>query len=571
MALRPTVSIPIDTSDFDRFHALFTQYQDELAKQPAAWAAVGSEITGAAEGFAGMTAALLAQRELYHEEEQALKKQNDAQKQLLDTERKRKTETVAIWQNTKKIAASVASTTLDVLKWVGIEGLVGGLIGAAGLFGLDSLARSAGATRRGALGVGVSPGEYQASKIAFGPWINPESNLENIANATSDLGKGWIWRALGVNPNQNGLDRQEAIFQRARTIAATTDPRQLVQTAQRTGLTDLGFSLDDLRALARMDKEDLRLHAENLAAARSQISLSNSVARQWRQMDVVLNRSKLVVENALLNGLAPLTPVLAKFSEAVAQAITVFFKTHDVEKGVEEFAGVIGRVANYLASPDFQGDLKSFATNVGLVAQGLVNALRFFHLIPEVATGGTVDAPSLADKQAGLILGGSQVDKEKRTAAFLMGQGWTAPQAAGIIANLEAESGLNPFAQGDKNKAGQLTAYGIGQWHADRQRAYAEFFGHSIQSVRDPSRALAEQLEFVQHELRAGAYKQAGMDLALDRSARAAGYDVSRLYERPGGGTKEAVRRGDAAVRIQLVISNPAGAHIAVQANQLVH
>src|SRR5260363_90445 len=50
-------------------------------------------------------------------------------------------------------------------------------------------------------------------------------------------------------------------------------------------------------------------------------------------------------------------------------------------------------------------------------------------------------------------------------------QGWTHKQAAGIVANLKIESGLNPKAVGDGGKA-----YGIAQWHPPRQAEFRRAF-----------------------------------------------------------------------------------------------
>src|SRR5581483_11132801 len=59
--------------------------------------------------------------------------------------------------------------------------------------------------------------------------------------------------------------------------------------------------------------------------------------------------------------------------------------------------------------------------------------------------------------------------------AYFMSQGWTKAQAAGIVANIDRESNFRANVFGDKG-----TAYGLGQWHKDRQAAFAKWAGHSI-------------------------------------------------------------------------------------------
>jgi len=116
--------------------------------------------------------------------------------------------------------------------------------------------------------------------------------------------------------------------------------------------------------------------------------------------------------------------------------------------------------------------------------------------------------------------------------AYLTSQGWTPQQAAGIVANLTAESGLRTNATGDSGQA-----YGIAQWHKDRQVAFEKFTGHSIKGS-----SLQEQLAFVNHELQTSE-KRAGDWLKRAGNAYSAGFLISSMYERPAGGQVEAERR----------------------------
>lgn len=105
---------------------------------------------------------------------------------------------------------------------------------------------------------------------------------------------------------------------------------------------------------------------------------------------------------------------------------------------------------------------------------------------------------------------------------YFTSKGWTKEQAAGIVANLETESELKSTAKGDSG-----LAYGIGQWHPDRQANFRRVFGHDIKNS-----TYAEQLAFVDWELK-NTEKGAGKHLQQAQSAAAAGAAVSRYYERP--------------------------------------
>lgn len=121
-----------------------------------------------------------------------------------------------------------------------------------------------------------------------------------------------------------------------------------------------------------------------------------------------------------------------------------------------------------------------------------------------------------------------------------MGMGWTRAQATGIAANLQRESGGNEKAVGDNGQA-----YGLAQWHKDRQLAFEKWAGKNI---REASRD--EQLAFVNFELREGSERRAGMNLMRARDAGSAASVVSRMYERPADTEGEASKRAGLAVSL---------------------
>ncbi|MFT9385522.1 phage tail tip lysozyme [Acetobacter sp.] len=138
----------------------------------------------------------------------------------------------------------------------------------------------------------------------------------------------------------------------------------------------------------------------------------------------------------------------------------------------------------------------------------------------------------------------STPETDKRTndaMRYFVGQGWTSAQAAGIVANLRRESGLNDKAVGDSGRA-----TGIAQWHPDRQAAIENHFGVSLQRM-----SYAQQLQAVDYELRQGAERVAGQHIAMQDSGREAGAAASLYYERPADRAGEAYRRGALAQSIE--------------------
>lgn len=119
---------------------------------------------------------------------------------------------------------------------------------------------------------------------------------------------------------------------------------------------------------------------------------------------------------------------------------------------------------------------------------------------------------------------------------FFESKGYTREQAAGIVANLMAESNLNPKAVGDSGQA-----VGIGQWHPVRQADFKKAFGTDLKDA-----TLEQQLAFVDWELR-NTERTAMEKLRAAKTPQQAGDAVSRYYERPRDKEGEAQKRAAAA------------------------
>lgn len=128
---------------------------------------------------------------------------------------------------------------------------------------------------------------------------------------------------------------------------------------------------------------------------------------------------------------------------------------------------------------------------------------------------------------------------EAAAMAYFQAQGWTREQAAGLAANIKRESAFRPDAVGDNGKA-----YGIGQWHPDRQAEFKKRFGKAMQGS-----TLEEQMAFMHYELTQGNERKAGDLLRKSMQADEAAGIVSKHYERP------ADREGEAATRGRMALS----------------
>lgn len=136
-----------------------------------------------------------------------------------------------------------------------------------------------------------------------------------------------------------------------------------------------------------------------------------------------------------------------------------------------------------------------------------------------------------------VAIGGAKKPKVDRKFVVdqVMGHGWSKVVGYGAAANAFNESSFDPDAVGDHG-----TAYGLFQWHTDRQEQFRAVCGKPIREA-----TATDQITFLNWELHS-TEKKAGDALKQARTAREAGEVFCRLFERasaPG----QAEKRGSLA------------------------
>lgn len=138
-------------------------------------------------------------------------------------------------------------------------------------------------------------------------------------------------------------------------------------------------------------------------------------------------------------------------------------------------------------------------------------------------------------------------DNAEKAMDYFQKRGYSKIESAGIVGNLQAESGLdiNPKAVGD-----QGLAYGAAQWHPERQKRFREQFGHDIRKSN-----FMEQLAFIDWEFK-NTHRAAREELRNARTVGAATTTVMKRYEIPRDATSLSNRRDFAADAYKKSIEN---------------
>jgi len=141
--------------------------------------------------------------------------------------------------------------------------------------------------------------------------------------------------------------------------------------------------------------------------------------------------------------------------------------------------------------------------------------------------GAAAASPIISDSIAGQRAPGSSGSgSAEEVMNFFTNKGFTREQAAGIAANIKYESDFKTDAVGDSGKA-----YGLAQWHPDRQANFSRVFGKDIKQS-----TFQEQLEFINWEL-SGPESRAKRAIMGARTPDEAAMLFDKFYERSSGTT----------------------------------
>lgn len=166
----------------------------------------------------------------------------------------------------------------------------------------------------------------------------------------------------------------------------------------------------------------------------------------------------------------------------------------------------------------------------------------------------------------GAAFSGDARDRAARLIAYFESVGWSHAQAAGIVGNFYAESGLNPH--GPPGDGGR--ARGLAQLHPDRQAMFRKIFGKDLSQASD-----IEQAAFTNWELH-NTFRDAGNRLRGATNPRQAGAIVSQYYERPRDtdyeiGKRATIAESLAAIPVHVTVEHrnpPPGTRTTVRAGR---
>ncbi len=403
MAVKSIIDIDVQDEAFKRFQEAFEEYDALLKSQPETIQKAESEFAKMEAAVAAITAVMgeftselkkvaAANAEIQQQNSSLLEGAHKAAKgqEKVTKEVNRSTDGMKKLAHASKVVGlNIFNVTKWMLKW---GTLGGGLAGIAGGVGLDDLANSALSRNRAARGIGMTPGQQAAFQTYFGQFGATQGVESGIANARNDVSKRWIFSGLGITSQDLATKSNFALAieaeRRAQQIVKAAPRGEWENIAQARGLTQAGFTMEQLRVLRHTSAASLNRAAAGAAGSVNALGFTPGVAREWTQFSIALRRAGVEIESSLITGLHRLTPELSAVSRDLSHWIAAFVKGPEMGKIITDAENGLKVFANFLGSPQFGKDLNKFENAIALAASEMVSIAK--GLAPYVKTGKSI-------------------------------------------------------------------------------------------------------------------------------------------------------------------------------------
>ena len=318
---------------------------------------------------------------------------------------------VRAWKNmathAHTFAGQIADATKSLLRWGALTGLISGILGGGGLFGIDRLAAGAGNARRSALGLGVSPGEQRAFDLNYGRLPGSENILSGVNEALHDPRK--IGALYNVGLSQKDIQGKDAaqvsveFISKLKELVDKTPENQLgvlIEQRHLEGIADLAT----LQGLKNTPAGEIAGYGKQYQTDVGNLDLTKNQQKGWQDLQVQFSRSGETIRTGFERMLADLSVPLQHLSKSFTKLVTDLMKNPHVGEFIDHLATRIDEFAKYLDKGELEKELinltnkfietwKNMGAFVGGV-DGLIEDLKklgppietLWHTIDSVAT-----------------------------------------------------------------------------------------------------------------------------------------------------------------------------------------
>lgn len=331
------------------------------------------------------------------------------------------------------------------------------------------------------------------------------TSVRAYAESTNKLGT--IVNNIGNKKSDEPDKNSESLFAKTVTIFGSlvtsfgkiVTANATVTTAFAISVKAFATTVTKLAELVRAPQQK-NTAIDSVAKALAENKPSERLQRRQSNLENVLGNTLLESEDAL-------TPI-----ERYEKSIVSLTKANDFLREAE----FKRHTFNEISMKQFRDSITDLTKSIGKITG-----------IDRTETKDDKEDKAGASPSGGTGAGSSE--NAQKAMDYFMKQGWTKEQAAGIVGNLQQESGKDL----DPNAENSIGMYGIAQWDKTRRRQFEKVMGRTIYGS-----SLEEQLAFIQHELTEGKdahAKKGGRELRSAKTATEAAMIFENRYERSGG------------------------------------
>ena len=377
MALKPIFEIDVDDTKFKKFIELFNKYQVDLKKMPGAWNKIGEAVEKTNEEINNSSDAT-------GQQVNAVRNIEEGQKRVTAVSKTTAVVWSSISNSVSSVSRNISSATSSLLKWSTVTAVFGGLLGAGSLFGIDRLAASVSASRRSAMGLGVSYGQQSSFNTNYSRLINAGSLLSNVAGAKYDLTSPayTALMASGLSPdfikkNNAASVSQEFLNKLPQLFKGVKDPGLIGATAKAYGIDQL-MPMQDLIAFLNASPEERAEIAKRNSEDSKTLDLTEEAQRKWQDLTTQLSRAAGEIETNILEKFSRLAPGLDKLSESFVKAVEAFAKSDVLDRIINAIADGLNSFADQINNKEFQDGVKQWVDWIPMAAKAIWDFIGSF-------------------------------------------------------------------------------------------------------------------------------------------------------------------------------------------------
>lgn len=386
MPLRSVIDIDVNDDAFKAFQSLFDKYQNAVGRLPGQWNQVNRAQNQSKNTFVDIAAALMAQQELL--------RRSTREVEAVDRAVSRTARTMSgLSRSTREFAGYLSTATSTLLKWTGVTGVVGSLVGLLSGEGIGMLAGYGARTFRSTMGyAGPTTAGQVGAAGAYSGILDQRQALGQLTEmlTTAEGKRGLV--ALGFGPESWGRGAGALLPQflrRLQGLAKNTPESNFGDVMQGFGLG--GFS-ETARVLRRMTPQQLeQLNEQRAKNERELAKLTTDILFKWTKLSGTLDVAETKIKSAFIIGLEKLTPQIERVTDAFSNAVVHFMESETVQKWMTKLADGLESVD----MENFAKRLEEGAIGVFDFTAKVVQALSKLHV-------SFLDMAAWIDKKTGL-------------------------------------------------------------------------------------------------------------------------------------------------------------------------